>query len=111
MSSTFQISLAQQAKSSGGDKYLINSGNSLKESFIYVPQRLSRFQGKCIDKLIMHIRKERTDDVGEMEFELIKNGKSGDDRYKSMNEVQWKGDIYLPQELRNNKVYISIVQD
>jgi hypothetical protein len=113
MSTTFQISLAQQAKSSGGDKYLINSGDSLKESFIYVPQRLSRVQGKCVDMLTMHIRGERTDDVDEIEFELIKNGKTGDDRYKSTDEVRWKGDIYLPQTFRNsrNLIYINVFLD
>lgn len=105
MSTTFQISLVQQAKSSGGDKYLVAPDTS---SFIYVPQRLSRLQGKCLDKLTMHIRKERTDDADEMEFELIKNGKTGDDRYKSTNEALWKGDIYLPQTLRNAKIYVTI---
>jgi hypothetical protein len=110
MSSIFQITLSQQAKSFGGDKYLISSpvSASAKESFIYVPQRLSRSQGKCTENLTMFIRKERTGEPDEMEFELLKNGKTGDDRYKSTDEVKWKGDIYLPQELRSPKIYVSI---
>ena len=107
MSKTYQISLVQQAKSAGGDKYVIPIE---KESFIYVPQCISRTQGVARSNLDLHIRNEPTGEDGEIAFTLLKQGKTGDDRYTSSNELLWKGDIYLPHEFRNDskKIYVSV---
>jgi hypothetical protein len=109
MSKTYQISLVQSAKSAGGDKYSIPLE---KESFIYVPQNISRVQGVAHSKLELHIRTVQTGEEGEMAFTLLKQGKTGDDRYtpSASSELLWKGDVYFSQEFRNESktIYLSI---
>jgi len=107
MSKIYHISLVQQAKSSGGDKYIIPLE---KESFIYVPQNISRTKSVAHSKLALHIRTVQTGEDGEISFTLVKHGKTGDDRYTSSNELLWKGDIYVSQEFRSEskKIYVSI---
>lgn len=99
------LNLSQAAKSAGGDKYKIQDFN--KESFIYVPQSISRASGSAALTLLLSFVSEPSNSIA---FELVKQGKTGDDRYKSVNEAEWKGDIYLPHQYRNEsgKVFIVI---
>jgi hypothetical protein len=100
------LKLAQQAKSAGGDKYLIVTASN-KESFIYIPQNISRSpDGKCKSDLTLKI----STNEGDIAFELVRQGKTGDDRYTSVDPVQWKGDLYMPHSLRNEagKIYVSL---
>ncbi len=77
---------------------------SPKERFIYVPQNISRSEGKASVALTLTVCKTH----GAIEFTLLKPGKTGDDRYKAVDEKMWTGDIYLPQELRNQQVFLTI---
>lgn len=107
MESSFQLTLEQPAKSAGGDKYKSTGVDSqdAKESFIYVPQSISRVGGKALSTLVMKV----STTTGEMVFTLFKEGKTGDDRYKSDDETVWKGDIYLERKFRNieRKIYVT----
>ena len=96
------LKLVQQAKSAGGDKYQVSA--STKESFFYIPQNISRTDGVVRETLTLNISSE-----GLIEFVLLKHGKSGDDRYTSVDQTAWKGDIYLPHQYRNtdNKIFVT----
>jgi hypothetical protein len=102
--SVIQLKLKQQAKSAGGDKYQVSL--STKETFFYIPQIISRINGTAREDISLNI--SNTD--GEIAFSLIKQGKTGDDRYTSDDQSAWKGDIYLPHIYRNtdNKIYVTV---
>ena len=105
----FELKLAQQAKSAGGDKYQI-IGSEQKERFIYVPQKISRTGSATVkQQMNLALSKECPSGTGAfpIEFTLLKAGKTGDDRYKSADEKEWSGDIYLPQEIRSEKLYLT----
>ena len=97
------LKLVQTAKSAGGDKYQVSP--STKESFFYIPQNISRTDGVARETLTLNIAASE----GTIEFVLVKHGKSGDDRYTSVDQAAWKGDIYLPHQFRNtnNKIFVT----
>jgi hypothetical protein len=100
----FTMSLVKPAKSAGGDKYeILEFADDGKERFIYVPQHISRHNGNPTARLLMAFVQE-----GGVAFDLVKKGKTGDDRYAPVNEDLWKGDIYLPQIYRGDKLMIAI---
>ena len=122
MSAEFVLTLAQQAKSSGGDKYKVSQvpapSKLEKESFIYVPQHYSRTSGGGKASVALNMIISTSDGVAAAEmitepnvgFELVKEGKTGDDRYKSLDDAAWKGDIYVGHNFRNSsrKIYVRI---
>ncbi len=105
----FTMTLVQQAKSSGGDKYKItgladDDGKEGKERFIYVPQVISRQADGLPQELVQLTFGEKDG----LEFNLVKKGKTGDDRYAPVNEDLWKGDIYLPQTFRQETEALTL---
>ncbi len=98
------LKLKQQAKSAGGDKYQVSP--STKETFFYIPQNISRTNGIAREDISLTISAT----YGDIAFSLIKQGKTGDDRYTSDDQTEWKGDIYLPHNHRNagNKIYVTV---
>jgi hypothetical protein len=113
------LKLSQSAKSAGGDKYQMSPlvEGDTKERFIYVPQKISRESSSSAkDTLTLTLTLPLPltlpltlpeESSASYEFKLFKAGKTGDDRYKSVNEQDWSGDIYLPQSLRNDKLFLS----
>jgi hypothetical protein len=111
--SEFQLSLVNASKSAGADKYKCIPSD--KESFVYVPQNLSRTANKPAPTMSMTISTTDFDDS--IMFELVKTGKTGDDRYKLsestvVTEPLWKGDIYVGHQFRNSlhKIYVNVKQ-
>lgn len=102
--SVIQLKLKQQAKSAGGDKYQVSA--SSKETFFYIPQSISRINGSAREDISLNI----SNSDGEIAFFIVKQGKTGDDRYTSEDQSAWKGDIYLPHMYRNtdNKIYVTV---
>lgn len=105
---TFNLSLSKPAKGSGGDKYTTLSPNDGRERAFYIPQKYSRIQpgNKPETELNILVQSSECESVLTPEdwirFTLVKQAKgSGDDRYSAGNEDIWKGDIYLPKEVRN----------
>jgi len=104
---TISLKLVQPAKSSGGDKYQVYP--STKESCFYIPQNVSRTNGVATETLTLNICLTATEES--IPFVLLKQGKTGDDRYTSEDVSAWKGDMYLPHEFRNanNKIYVTFM--
>ena len=105
MNETFNLTLCNAAKSVGGDKYSY-TGQQNKVSFIYVPQNYSRPVKVASLTLNLIISTQS----GNIAFNLIKQGKTGDDRYTPEDESLWKGDVYVDHKFRNaqNKIYLSV---
>jgi hypothetical protein len=102
-----KLILVNVAKSTGGDKYNVAGADwNDKDRFIYVPQSITRQNGSARDVLYMTI--DNNDDEVGIIFELIKSGKTGDDRYATKQETKWQGDIYVPQKYRNDNGRISL---
>ncbi len=111
--SEFQLYLVNASKKAGADKYKCTPSD--KESFIYVPQNLSRTSNKPAPTLSMKISTNEFDDS--IMFELVKEGKTGDDRYtlsESTTDIEpvWTGDIYVGHQFRNSlhKIYVAVNQ-
>ena len=109
--SEYQLSLDTASKKDGADKYKCDPSD--KESFIYVPQNLSRILNKPAPTMSMTISTNEFDDS--IMFELVKEGKTGDDRYtpsESTTDIEpvWKGDIYVGHQFRNSlcKIYVAV---
>ena len=109
--SEFQLSLVNASNRAGADKYKCDPSD--KESFIYVPQNLSRILNKPAPTMSMTISTNEFDDA--IMFELVKEGKTGDDRYtpsESSEDIDpvWKGDIYVGHQFRNSlcKIYVAV---
>lgn len=105
----FQLYLVNASKKGGADKYKCTPSD--KESFIYVPQNISRVSNTPAPTMSMNISTTEFDDS--IMFELVKEGKTGDDRYTSTTtdtEPVWKGDIYVGHQFRNSlrKIYVAV---
>ena len=100
------------AKSSGGDKYLIDGdlGATIKKDrFIYVPQSISRRAGKPSPTIEFDIQHGGTTDS--IAFTMLKSAAgSGDDRYTPRDKTQWEGDIYLPKSIAGDAIFLSEVK-
>jgi hypothetical protein len=99
------LTIVKPAKSTGGDKYeILGLADDGKERFIYVPQHLSRKNDGCPHEHL-NLTFVKADGLA---FDLVKKGKTGDDRYAPVDEDLWKGDIYLPQIYRSDKLMFTI---
>jgi hypothetical protein len=105
-----RLQLSSVAKSSGGDKYLIDSDlgvSTKKDRFIYVPQTISRRAGKPSQTIEFEIRHGSLVPGDAIAFTMIKAAKgSGDDRYTPKDKEQWEGDIYLPKSVEGSVIYL-----
>ena len=110
---TYNLVLNNAAKNIGGDKYSYNAeidpSKPAKTGFIYVPQKYSR--PTLVASLTLTLTVSTCSTLTEKElipFKLVKQGKSGDDRYTSENEELWKGDVYLNHKFRNSAIFLII---
>lgn len=98
----------------GGDKYAVtwDNINNDRDRFFYIPQNHSRDAGKPKQTIILTVQTTEPSEEDEtpwMSFTLVKQAKgSGDDRYHNEDAEVWKGDIYLPKELRLQQVWVKV---
>jgi hypothetical protein len=111
--SRLRLKLSTVAKSSGGDKYMIDGdlGATVKrDRAIYVPQNISRRSGKPSPTIEFEIRRGSPASSDAIAFTMVKAAAgSGDDRYTSKDKEQWKNDIYLPKSVGGSVICLEHV--
>lgn len=109
-SELYKMTLNTAAKSVGGDKYMYMSPDKTKTGFIYVPQQYSR-ENKAAKPELSFFISTTASETATICFSLVKQGKSGDDRYTCSDPELWKGDIYVDHKFRNSesKIFIGVL--